>query len=83
MIVVLGVLPALILIIGAFLMVVPLPFVGRFRPFFALVANALALKRTVRYELIGKITSREPKRDFDFKFESALSPVPGLDGMLR
>jgi len=47
------------------------------------VANALALKRTVRYELIGKITSRELKRDFDFKFESALSPVPGLDGMLR
>lgn len=48
------------------------------------VANALALKRTVRYELLGKITSREPKnRDFDFKFESALSPVPGLDGMLR
>jgi len=47
------------------------------------VANALALKRTVRYELTGKITSHEPKRDFDFKFESALSPVPGLDGMLR
>jgi hypothetical protein len=48
------------------------------------VANALALKRTVRYQLTGKITSREPKgRDFDFSFESALSPVPGLDGMLR
>jgi len=47
------------------------------------VANALALKKTVRYELSGKITSRDPNRDFDFKFESALSPVPGLDGMLR
>jgi hypothetical protein len=48
------------------------------------VANALASKRTVRYQLTGKITSHEPKnRDFDFTFESALSPVPGLDGMLR
>jgi len=47
------------------------------------VANALALKRTVRYQFVGKITSSEPKRDFDFTFESALSPVPGLDGMLR
>jgi hypothetical protein len=47
------------------------------------VANALAARKTVRYVLTGKITSREPQRDFDFTFESALSPVPGLDGMLR
>jgi hypothetical protein len=48
------------------------------------VANALALKKTVRYQFVGKITSRAPKnRDFDFNSESALSPVPGLDGMLR
>jgi len=46
-------------------------------------ANALALHRSVRYSLKGTITSREPQRDFDFEFESALSPVPGLDGMLR
>lgn len=47
------------------------------------VASALASRRTVRYALAGKITSREPQRDFDFNFESALSPVPGLDGVLR
>ena len=47
------------------------------------VANALALRRAVHYVFTGTITCREPQRDFDFSFESALSPVPGLDGMLR
>lgn len=47
------------------------------------VANALASRKSVRYQLVGKISSREPKRDFDFTFDSALSPVPGLDGVLR
>jgi uncharacterized lipoprotein YmbA len=47
------------------------------------VADALASRKTVRYALVGKISSREPQRDFDFSHESALSPVPGLDGVLR
>jgi hypothetical protein len=47
------------------------------------VANALALRRAVRYKLHGTITSSEPQREFDFDFDSALSPVPGLDGTLR
>jgi uncharacterized lipoprotein YmbA len=49
----------------------------------AVVANALASRKSVRYVLTGKITSREPRGDFDFTFESALNPVPGLDGVLR
>jgi hypothetical protein len=47
------------------------------------VANALASRKSVRYVLTGKITSSEPRGDFDFTFESALNPVPGLDGVLR
>lgn len=47
------------------------------------VATALATRKTLRYVLAGKITSLKPNRDYDFEFESALNPVPGLDGVLR
>lgn len=43
MIVVLGLLPSLVLLVGAFLIVLPLPFASRFRPFLPLFANALAI----------------------------------------
>jgi hypothetical protein len=49
----------------------------------ALVA-ALASRRALRYAITGTITSSEPReRDWPFDFDSALSPVPGLDGVLR
>lgn len=47
------------------------------------VANALAGRKSLRYVLTGKITSREPRGEFDFNFDSVLNPVPGLDGVLR
>ena len=49
----------------------------------ALVA-ALASRRAVRYAIAGTIASSEPReRTWPFDFDSALSPVPGLDGVLR
>lgn len=49
----------------------------------ALVA-ALASRRALRYAITGTIASSEPReRTWPFDFDSALSPVPGLDGVLR
>ncbi len=49
----------------------------------ALVA-ALASRRALPYAIAGTITSTEPRdRTWPFDFDSALSPVPGLDGVLR
>lgn len=48
------------------------------------VRDALAARRSVRYALEGEITSIEPdKRRDDFSFDSQLTPIPGLDGVLR
>lgn len=47
------------------------------------VASALASRQSVRYTFTGTIDSHEPSRRDDFKFESALSPAPGLTGVLR
>lgn len=37
----------------------------------------------LRYELLGELESSDPNRDFEFEYRSALSPVPGLTGVLR
>ena len=47
------------------------------------VAAALAAGHSVRYRVSGRIVTREPKGSFAFEYESALSPVPGLAGVLR
>lgn len=38
---------------------------------------------SVRYKLSGRIVTTDPDGDHPYTFESQLSPVPGLDGMLR
>ena len=47
------------------------------------VASALASGRSVRYRVSGQIVTREPKGSYRFEYDSALSPVPGLAGVLR
>jgi hypothetical protein len=47
------------------------------------VASALASGRSVRYRVAGRIVTSEPKGTFEFEYESALTPVPGLSGVLR
>jgi hypothetical protein len=47
------------------------------------VQSALAGGRSVRYRISGRIATREPKGDTPFEYESALTPVPGLAGVLR
>ena len=37
----------------------------------------------VGYRITGKITASEPAKSFDLRFESRLSPVPGLAGTWR
>jgi hypothetical protein len=49
----------------------------------AALDDAFANGRAVRYQLIGKLASREHDRDDDFTYSSALDPVPGLPGVLR
>ncbi len=48
-------------------------------------AQALAALHTgnIRYKLAGRITTSDPKGDYPYTFESVLSPVPGLNGVLR
>jgi hypothetical protein len=38
---------------------------------------------SLAYRLRGTIETSEPREDFDIDFPSALSAVPGLDGVLR
>lgn len=45
--------------------------------------NALAAGSSLRYQLQGTLSSREPRRDFEFDYSSALARVPGLDDVLR
>ena len=47
------------------------------------IAQALAARSALRYALKGKITTRDPRGNYDFDYESALNPVPGLTGVLR
>ena len=49
----------------------------------AAVDQALASRRSVRYQLTGRIASSEPATDQPFEYQSALDPVPGLTGILR
>jgi hypothetical protein len=49
----------------------------------ATVDQALANRRSVRYQLTGRIASSEPVTDHPFDYQSALDPVPGLSGVLR
>lgn len=48
-----------------------------------LIEAALRERKALRYQLKGNIASSEPRADYDFEFESALNPVPGIDGVLR
>lgn len=47
------------------------------------VASALAAGRPVRYTLVGRIVTSEPRGDTPFEYESALNPAPGLNGVMR
>ncbi len=49
----------------------------------AAVSEAFANRRSVRYQLIGKLASSEHGTDDAFDYSSALNPVPGLTGVLR
>jgi hypothetical protein len=62
------------------------PFEVRFSPGAGLrarVAEVLAQRRSLRYAFDGTVASSEPQRRFEVRYESLLSPVPGLDGLLR
>jgi hypothetical protein len=46
--------------------------------------SALETRRGVGYRISGSLGSSEPKnRNDSFEFSSALTPMPGLDGVLR
>lgn len=48
------------------------------------VRAALESRRGVGYRLTGTLSTSEPgKRQDRFEFDSALTPMPGLDGVLR
>lgn len=49
----------------------------------AAVDQALANRRSIRYQLVGRIASSEPSTDNPFEYQSGLDPVPGLPGVLR
>lgn len=47
------------------------------------IADSLRDRRSLRYQLKGRIISQEPRGDYEFEYQSALDPVPGLTGVLR
>jgi hypothetical protein len=47
------------------------------------VASALSSSQSVRYEFAGQIATSQRNAPYDFKYESSLSPAPGLPGVLR
>ncbi|RDZ29120.1 LEA type 2 family protein [Lysobacter silvisoli] len=50
------------------------------------IADALSARRSVSYTLKGSLTAtpdEKKQRDFDVQRSSALSPAPGLPGVLR
>lgn len=48
-----------------------------------LVADALQTRSGLRYRLQGRIVTSDPNSRHDTEFESVLTPVPGLPGVLR
>jgi hypothetical protein len=46
-------------------------------------AIAAAHAGNLRYRIAGRITTTDPQGDYQYTFESVLSPVPGLNGVLR
>ena len=46
-------------------------------------ARARLGNANVRYVLVGRIATSEPKRDTPYDFTDQLSPVPGLPGVFR
>lgn len=47
------------------------------------INNAIKNRSRLGYKLTGEITSSEPRGRYEIKYESALNPVPGLNGTLR
>lgn len=45
--------------------------------------DALSTSQSVRYQLRGRAFFSDPDRKFDLTYNSALSPAPGLSGVLR
>ncbi len=60
-------------------------FEASLRPTSAAAAKVAALHgdSSVRYKLSGRIVTTDPAGDYPYSFESQLSPVPGMDGVLR
>lgn len=47
------------------------------------VASALSASQSVRYEIRGQIATSQRGAPYEFTYESALNPAPGLPGVLR
>lgn len=48
-----------------------------------LVADSLQTRRGLRYRLAGRITTSDPSGNHSSEFDSVITPVPGLPGVLR
>ena len=48
-----------------------------------LILALIAERRALRYRLDGTLTVDPPGRPYDIDYSSALSPVPGLNGVMR
>lgn len=49
----------------------------------SMILALIAERRALRYRLDGTLTVEPPGRPYDIDYASALSPVPGLDGVMR
>ena len=49
----------------------------------SMILTLIAERRALRYRLDGTLTVEPPGRPYDIEYSSALSPVPGLDGVMR
>jgi hypothetical protein len=47
------------------------------------VASALSAGQSIRYRIAGTIDTTQRDGDYEFEYESALNPAPGLPGVLR
>lgn len=47
------------------------------------VATIVEKRYSLRYEFTGSVNASEPSRRFEISYKSFLSPVPGIDGVLR
>lgn len=47
------------------------------------IEDAIAQRRALRYRLAGTLRVDPPGRDQPIDYDSALSPAPGLDGVMR